>query len=91
MSVLEQQQIDQALAAMPGWAVRDGMLRELRVDGELHWIEADPPPALDAYFARLGLLPPEGAVTEVNLALEPWVAQLAGRLERHGGGLVSLL
>jgi 4a-hydroxytetrahydrobiopterin dehydratase len=27
MSVLEQQQIDQALETMPGWAVRDGMLR----------------------------------------------------------------
>ena len=27
MSVLEQQQIDQALESMPGWAVRDGMLR----------------------------------------------------------------
>jgi len=27
MSMLEQQQIDQALATMQGWAVRDGMLR----------------------------------------------------------------
>ena len=27
MSVLEQQQIDQELASMPGWAVGDGMLR----------------------------------------------------------------
>jgi len=68
--------------------VKGGALRELRVDADLHWIEADPPPALGAYFARLGLLPVEGAVTEVNLGLESWVHQLAARMER---GLALIL
>ncbi|HEY3057781.1 MAG TPA: SAM-dependent methyltransferase [Chloroflexota bacterium] len=62
--------------------VRDGVLRELRVNGDLQWVEADAPPAIRQYFQRLGLLPPEGAVTEVNLELEPWVQQLATRLQR---------
>ncbi|MDQ3810953.1 MAG: SAM-dependent methyltransferase [Chloroflexota bacterium] len=68
--------------------VRDGRLRELRVDRDLQWVEFDPPPTLEAYFARLKLLPPEGAVTEACLDLEPWVAGLARRLER---GLALIL
>jgi SAM-dependent MidA family methyltransferase len=62
--------------------VRAGALRELRVDADLHWVECDAQPPLVAYFEKLGLSPPEGALTEVNLGLEPWVRQLAGRLER---------
>jgi len=61
--------------------VRNGALCELRVDSDLHWLEADPLPALQVYFDRLGLLPSEGAVTEVNLELEPWVRHLASHLE----------
>jgi 4a-hydroxytetrahydrobiopterin dehydratase len=34
MSVLEAKQIDQALEAMPGWAVRDGALRRRFVFGD---------------------------------------------------------
>src|SRR5262249_44093177 len=47
-----------------------------------------PPTTVQRYFDRLGLLPPEGAITEVNLGLEPWVRQLATRLER---GLALIL
>jgi SAM-dependent MidA family methyltransferase len=60
--------------------VRDGRLRERLVDADLHWVEADAPPTVHAYFDRLGLRPPEGAITEVNLGLEPWVRSLAQRL-----------
>jgi SAM-dependent MidA family methyltransferase len=68
--------------------VRDGVLRERLVGADLQWVETDARPELHAYFARLGLLPPEGAVTEVNLGLEPWVRRLAGRLTR---GLALIL
>jgi SAM-dependent MidA family methyltransferase len=67
--------------------VRGGRLRELRVAAELQWVEAEPPTELQAYFERLGLLPPEGAVTEVNLGLQPWVQRLALTLE-HGLALI---
>jgi SAM-dependent MidA family methyltransferase len=39
-------------------------------------------PALAEYFARLGLLPPEGATAEVNLGALAWLRQVAARLER---------
>jgi SAM-dependent MidA family methyltransferase len=68
--------------------VRDGILRERLVGEDLEWVEAPAQPELHAYFARLGLLPPEGAITEVNLGLEPWVRRLAGRLTR---GLALIL
>jgi SAM-dependent MidA family methyltransferase len=60
--------------------VRNGKLRELRVGNNFGWVETDPPPEAEAYFHRLGLLPPEGATAEVNLALEDWVGQTAARL-----------
>jgi SAM-dependent MidA family methyltransferase len=39
-------------------------------------------PALANYFARLGLLPPEGAVAEVNLGALAWLRAVAARLAR---------
>ena len=39
-------------------------------------------PELAAYFARLGLLPPEGAIAEVNLGALAWLRAIAARLER---------
>jgi SAM-dependent MidA family methyltransferase len=39
-------------------------------------------PALQTYFARLRLLPPDGAVAEVNLGALAWLRALAARLER---------
>jgi SAM-dependent MidA family methyltransferase len=68
--------------------VRDGTLRELRVDADLRWIEAVAPLEAHAYFERLRLLPPEGATAEVNLALAEWVQQLASRLPQ---GLAIIL
>jgi SAM-dependent MidA family methyltransferase len=68
--------------------VRDGCLRERLVDADLQWVEADASAELHAYFRRLGLLPPEGAITEVNLGLEPWVRKLAQQLTR---GLALIL
>jgi len=62
--------------------VRDGVLRELRVGADLEWVETDAPPAIQQYFERIGLLPLEGAITEVNLDLAPWVQQLSARLQR---------
>jgi SAM-dependent MidA family methyltransferase len=67
--------------------VRDGHLRERLVDANLDWVEADAPHEIHAYFDRLGLLPPEGAITEVNLGLEPWVRRLAERMT-HGLALI---
>jgi SAM-dependent MidA family methyltransferase len=60
--------------------VRNGRLRELRVTRDLGWVEAEPPPEAEEYFQRLGLLPPEGGVAEVNLGLAGWVQQTAARL-----------
>ena len=67
--------------------VRDGRLHELRVGidpaGAFMWVESDGvPPAVAEYFDRLGLLPPEGGVAEVNVGLVDWVQWLAERLER---------
>jgi SAM-dependent MidA family methyltransferase len=39
-------------------------------------------PALADYFARLGLLPPEGVVAEVNLGALAWLRAIAARLTR---------
>jgi SAM-dependent MidA family methyltransferase len=64
--------------------VRDGRLRELRVGPELRWVEADAPAEAEAYFARLGVLPPEGGVAEVNLGLAAWVDQTSARLAERG-------
>ncbi len=65
---------------------RDSTLRELYVDRTADGFcetEGDPStPALAAHFARLGLLPPEGAVVEVNLAACEWVRGVAARLTR---------
>jgi SAM-dependent MidA family methyltransferase len=60
--------------------VRHGRLRELRVDRDWRWVEADAPPEAEAYFQRLGFLPPEGGVAEVNLRLDDWVRDTAARL-----------
>jgi len=67
--------------------VRAGELRELRVglggDGGLGWLEAASVPAVvAAYFAALRLLPPEGAVADVNTGLAPWAAAVADCLDR---------
>ena len=74
-------------------AVRNGQLHELRVtlapDGALTWIEAeDVPPEVRAYFARLKLRPPEGAIADVPTGLETWVPSVAARLVR---GLALIL
>jgi len=69
-------------------------LRELYVDlatprdGEAEgaaFAECEGPlstPLLADYFARLGLLPPEGAVAEVNLGALAWLRGAAARLTR---------
>lgn len=72
--------------------VRDGRLRELRVglaeDG-FGWVEAETaPPEVLAHFEALRLLPPEGAVTEVNPGLAAWARELAGLLDSPGLALV---
>ncbi len=71
---------------------RGNTLRELYVDladDGFCTVEGEPStPALAAYFARLGFLPPEGAVAEVNLAALDWLRAVAARLER---GVVLLL
>jgi SAM-dependent MidA family methyltransferase len=71
---------------------RGNALRELYValaDDGFQTVEGEPStPALAAYFARLGFLPPEGAVAEVNLAALDWLRAVAARLER---GAVLLL
>ncbi|HLB27487.1 MAG TPA: SAM-dependent methyltransferase [Dehalococcoidia bacterium] len=67
--------------------VRDGALLELFVgwDGARFVEELHPPstPALESYFASLGLLPGEGCLAEVNLAALDWV-RAAGRALRSG-------
>jgi SAM-dependent MidA family methyltransferase len=62
--------------------VRDGKLRELLVHvdgaGRLAWLEADSAPlAVERYFGRLELLPPDGATAEVNTGLREWTQALA--------------
>ncbi len=73
--------------------IHGGELRELRVAvgpaGRLTWVEsADVPEKVRAYFGRLGVLPPEGGVAEVNVGLADWVRELAARLPR---GLALIL
>jgi SAM-dependent MidA family methyltransferase len=72
--------------------VRGGALRELRVGaraGRLVWVEAESAPAeVERYFEALGLLPPEGGVAEVNVALPAWAERVAAMLDR---GLVLVL
>ncbi|HEY7063120.1 MAG TPA: SAM-dependent methyltransferase [Chloroflexota bacterium] len=65
---------------------RSEALRELYVDvaGD-EFVAVEGPPstaALAAHFARLGRLPPEGAVAEVNLAALAWLRAIAARLQR---------
>lgn len=66
--------------------VQDGRLRELYADvaGDRFVDTLGEPstPALAGYFERLGLLPGEGAVAEVNLDLCRWMATVASALER---------
>jgi SAM-dependent MidA family methyltransferase len=60
--------------------VRDGALRELRVSSDFRWVETQAPPEAEAYFERLGLLPPEGGVADVNVDLDEWVQQTAAHM-----------
>jgi SAM-dependent MidA family methyltransferase len=67
--------------------VRDSRLRELRVgvdaSGSLTWIESDSVPhEVTAYFDRLGLMPPEHGVAEINTDLDRWFGTMSNRLER---------
>ncbi|HLZ27649.1 MAG TPA: SAM-dependent methyltransferase [Chloroflexota bacterium] len=67
--------------------VRGGALRELRVgldaDGALSWVvHAGVRPEIEAYFAGLHYLPPEGQVVDVCTDLADWVTSVARRLER---------
>jgi SAM-dependent MidA family methyltransferase len=72
--------------------VRGGAVREryVALDSErLTWIEDAPStPALAAYFGRLGLLPGEGCIAEVNLAGLDWIEEASATLER--GALLVL-
>lgn len=75
--------------------LRDGELRERFVvadsDGRdgLGWVEDRPSsPALDAYFARLGLRPADDCLAEVNLDGVAWIERTAASLER--GALLVL-
>jgi SAM-dependent MidA family methyltransferase len=73
-------------------AVRGGRLceRYVALDGDrLAWVEDVPStPALAEYFARLGLLPGEGCIAEVNLAGLAWIERAASLLDR--GALLVL-
>lgn len=66
--------------------VQDGTLKEIYVtvrDEKLSETQTDPStPALDAYFDRLGFLPPEGARVEVNLDAIAWIRDVSGALRR---------
>jgi SAM-dependent MidA family methyltransferase len=80
---------NEVLDAQPVYrvTVRDGQLRELLVgigpSDTLTWIEADAAPVdVLSYFDRLGVMPPEGSVSEVNTEIEAWVASLSERVER---------
>jgi SAM-dependent MidA family methyltransferase len=60
--------------------VRDGHLRELRVGPDFTWVATEPTPEVHAYFERLGFLPPEGGIADVNVHLDEWVQQTATHL-----------
>ena len=72
------------------FGLRGGMVRELgvalSVSGALHTAEGPPDTALaEACAALFGTPPrslPEGYTSEVNLRIAPWIATLAGCLER---------
>ena len=68
-------------------SVREGALLEVFVgwDGTRFVEELRPPstPELESYFHRLGLLPGEGCLAEVNLAALEWMRR-AGRALRSG-------
>ncbi|MGE3960712.1 MAG: class I SAM-dependent methyltransferase [Dehalococcoidia bacterium] len=74
--------------ALPVYLVHreDDVLREVYVaarDGGLALLQGEPStPAIAAYFARLGILPGEGATAEVGLAAREVMARLAARVER---------
>jgi SAM-dependent MidA family methyltransferase len=68
--------------------VKNGTLLELRVNADLQWVEDEAPPAAHEYFARLRLLPPEGAIADVNLRLDQWVQQLARRMADRSMALI---
>ena len=85
---------NEVVDAMPVHRVKmeQGKLRELYVtlaaDRYLE-ITGDPSvPELEAYFRRVGLWPPEGAVVEVCLQAEEWLADAAGRFA--SGYLVTI-
>jgi SAM-dependent MidA family methyltransferase len=72
---------------------RSGRLHELLVGldrtGRLTWVQAEAPhAAIEAYFADLHHVPPEGQVVDVCLGLAEWVHGLARRLEGRGVALV---
>jgi SAM-dependent MidA family methyltransferase len=73
--------------------VRQGRLHELLVGvdkaGQLTWVEGDAAlPELEAYFAALHYLPPEGRVADVCLELTDFVKDVASRLAERGVALV---
>jgi len=67
-------------------AVEDGALREVYVtvgdDGLQEVLREPSTPRLQKRFQELGLSLPEGYRTEVNLAIETWVQEVAAALER---------
>jgi SAM-dependent MidA family methyltransferase len=72
---------------------RSGRLHELLVGldetGRMTWVQAETPhAAIEAYFADLHYVPPEGQVVDVCLELAGWVRSLARRLEPRGVALV---
>ena len=86
---------NEVLDALPVHRVvgRDGSVRELLVDagpdGGFVPVEAEPTtPALAARLAAEGVVLAEGQVTEVCLAIEPWLRQAVVRL---GQGIVILV
>lgn len=68
------------------FAIEDGRVREVFVttDGENFAEVLDEPssPRIEARLAGLGLALPEGYRGEVNLAMEDWIGQVCGALER---------
>jgi len=74
--------------------VRGGRLCELLVGVDedrqaLTWVEATTaPPELEAYFAALHYLPPEGQIADVCLELGDFVNDLARRMAEKGVALV---
>jgi SAM-dependent MidA family methyltransferase len=63
----------------------DGRLQEFYValgpNADFQWLLQEPSTArLAAYFDDLGLAPPDGQIAEVNLEIEAWLQQCAGKL-----------